>query len=61
MITYFRSSTDRLTSDDKAICNCDLVEELGAYAFQSQLILSLIRELSENLPLKLPEPYETVY
>jgi hypothetical protein len=37
-----------------------LVDELGAYVFDSRLNSNLM-EFSENLPLKLPVPYVTFY
>ena len=53
------SNTYRLLGDDKAWTNGDLVGVLSAYVFESRLISSVIGELSENLPLKLPARYST--
>jgi hypothetical protein len=49
-----------LLGDHKAWSDGNLVGVLGAYVFDSRLNSSLI-ELSENLPMKLPDPYETDY
>ena len=59
---YCATNTDRLHGDHKAWSDGNLVDELGAYVFDSRLNSRLIEpELGENLPLKLPNPYETNY
>ena len=49
-----------MLGDDKAGRNGNLVDELGSYDFDT-INSSLIGELSEDLPEKEPEPYETAY
>jgi hypothetical protein len=59
---YCATNTDRLHGDHKAWSDGNLIDELNAYVFDSQLNSCLIEpELGENLPLKLPGPYETNY
>ena len=56
---YFASNANRLLGDHKSRTDGNFVVVLGACVFDSRLISSLICELSENLPLKLPDPYST--
>ena len=52
---YFFSNTNRLVVDHKTRSKDNFIEEQFAYVFDNQLNSSLM-ELSENLPLKLPDP-----
>ena len=52
---YFCSNTNRLLVDHKTRTDGNCVEDLNAYVFDIQLNSSRM-ELSENLPLKLPDP-----
>jgi hypothetical protein len=49
-----------LLGDHKAVSDGNLVDVLNAYDFVNQLNSSHDK-LGENLPLKLPGPYETSY